>query len=73
MADVLIRDVPDATLLAIDVQAKRLGLSRSSYLRRALDREANRHAGSVTSESLRSVAALVADLADPDVMGQAWT
>ena len=38
MTDILIRDVPDEVLSAIDAKAKRVGLSRSEYLRRTLDR-----------------------------------
>ena len=33
VADILIRDVPDAVLAAIDAKTKRIGLSRSKYLR----------------------------------------
>jgi len=36
MADMLIRDVPDDVVAAIDAQALRLGLSRSVYVRRRL-------------------------------------
>lgn len=34
MTDILIRDMPDEVLAAIDAKAKRVGLSRSAYLRR---------------------------------------
>ncbi|HNB95769.1 MAG TPA: ribbon-helix-helix protein, CopG family [Microthrixaceae bacterium] len=73
MTDILIRDVPDDVLSAIDARAKRVGLSRSEYLRRALDRERLRDAGPVTVEQLRRVAALVTDLNDPSVMDGAWS
>lgn len=73
MTDILIRDVPDDVLSAIDARAKRVGLSRSEYLRRALDRERLSDAGPVTVEQLRRVAALVTDLNDPSVMGGAWS
>jgi hypothetical protein len=36
MVDVLIRDVPDEVIGAVDAKAKRLGLSRTEYLRRQL-------------------------------------
>ncbi|MBA2282299.1 MAG: ribbon-helix-helix protein, CopG family [Acidimicrobiia bacterium] len=36
MTDILMRDVPDEVLAAIDAKAKRVGLSRTEYLRRAL-------------------------------------
>jgi len=73
MTDILIRDVPDEVLAAIDAKAKRVGLSRSEYLRRALDRERVQNAGPVTVEQLRRVASLVSDLDDPDVMDSAWS
>ena len=50
MADVLIRDIPENVLAAIDVAARRLGLSRSEYLRRRLTALAGE--GPVTTEDL---------------------
>ncbi len=73
MTDILIRDVPDDVLSLIDARAKRVGLSRSEYLRRVLDRERLSDAGPVTVEQLRRVAALVTDLNDPSVMDGAWS
>lgn len=73
MTDILIRDVPDDVLTAIDAKAKRVGLSRSEYLRRALERERVQDAGPVTVEQLRRVAALASDLDDPVVMDGAWS
>lgn len=73
MTDILIRDVPDEVLAAIDAKAKRVGLSRTEYLRRALERECVPVAGSVTVEQLRRVASLARDLDDPDVMSGAWS
>lgn len=73
MTDILIRDVPDEVLSAIDSRAKRLGLTRTAYLRRALERERNEPQPPVTLERLERFAALTADLDDPDVMTQAWS
>lgn len=73
MTDILIRDVPDEVLVAIDAKAKRVGLSRTEYLRRALERERVPDAGAVTVEQLRRVASLARDLDDPDVMSGAWS
>ena len=39
MTDILIRNIPDDVLAAIDARAKRVGLSRTEYLRRTLERE----------------------------------
>jgi hypothetical protein len=73
MTDILIRDVPDDVLSAIDAKAKRVGLSRSEYLRRALERERVQGAAPITVEQLRRVASLVSDLDDPGVMDSAWS
>lgn len=72
MTDVLIRGVPDDVLAAIDAKAKRVGLSRTEYLRRALERERVADAGPVTVERLARAASLSRDLDDPDVMAGAW-
>ncbi len=73
MTDILIRDVPDEVLAAIDAKAERLGLSRAAYLRRALERERVLDQGPVTVEHLAAAARLAADLDDPEVMSQAWS
>jgi hypothetical protein len=73
MTDILIRDVPDEVLAAIDAKAKRVGLSRTEYLRRALERERVVDAGPVSLDQLRRVAALAEDLNDPGVMSGAWS
>jgi hypothetical protein len=72
MTDLLIRDVPDDVLAVIDAKARRVGLSRSEYLRRALAREGTTGAAPVTVDDLSRFAETFADLADPDVMRQAW-
>lgn len=73
MTDILIRDVPDEVLAAIDAKAKRVGLSRTEYLRRALERERVVDAGPITVDQLRQVATLANDLDDPTVMSGAWS
>jgi plasmid stability protein len=72
MTDVLIRDVPDEVLAAVDARAGRLGLSRSEYVRRRLAQDAAAPEAAVTSADLARFGELFADLADPDVMGGAW-
>ncbi|MFT4034064.1 MAG: ribbon-helix-helix protein, CopG family [Patulibacter sp.] len=74
MTNVLIRDVPDDDLERLDARASYLGLSRSELLRRCLHEEASRPAG----EQLAPVdwarfARDCADLADPEIMRQAWS
>ena len=73
MTDILIRDVPDEILSAIDSKAKRLGLSRSAYLHRTLQRERHDSQEPLTLDRLARLAALAADLDDPDVMTKAWS
>lgn len=73
MTDILIRDVSDEALAAIDAKAKRAGLSRTEYLRRALERERVAGAGPVTVDQLQRAASLARDLDDPDVMSRAWS
>ncbi len=72
MTDVLIRDVPDEVMAAVDAHAGRLGLSRSEYLRRRLAQDAATPGAPVRVEDLAQFAGTFADLADPDVMSQAW-
>lgn len=72
MADVLIRDVPEAVLAGVDAHASRLGLSRVEYIRRRLAADAATSDASVTTADLRLFADLADDLDDPHVMGAAW-
>jgi hypothetical protein len=72
MADLLIRDVPDEVVAALDADARRLGLSRSEYLRRRLTSVAATTSEPVETADLSRFADTFSDLADPDVMGQAW-
>ena len=72
MTDLLIRDVPDDVLAAIDAKAQRLGVSRSEYLRRALARERAVADVDVTVDDLERFGDAFADLADEDVMREAW-
>ena len=73
MTDILIRDVPDDVLAAIDAKARRVGLSRTEYIRRTLSRERDDGATEVRVEDLVTFADTFADLADPQVMLQAWS
>ena len=74
MVDILVRDVPDDVVAAIEVNARAVGLSRVEYLRRLLERErTSTHGGDVTVESLRRFGETFCDLTDDDVMRAAWT
>jgi Ribbon-helix-helix protein, copG family len=68
----LIRDVPDNVIAALDAHAGRLGLSRSEYVRRRLAQDAATSGSPVRVEDLARFADVFGDLADPDVMAQAW-
>jgi hypothetical protein len=72
MSDILIRDVPDDVLGAIDAHAARMGLSRTEYLRRRLAQEVGIGAMTVSARHLQDFARDFADLADPDLMSGAW-
>lgn len=72
MTDVLVRDVPDDVIAALEARAARLGLSRSEFLRRRLAQEAAASALAVSQDDLAAFASTFADLADPEVMKGAW-
>lgn len=72
MADMLVRDVPDDVIAALDEHAGRLGLSRSEYVRRRLAQDATVPGSPVSVQDLARFAGAFADLADPDVMSRAW-
>ncbi|MCW2930599.1 MAG: vapB2 [Actinomycetia bacterium] len=72
MTDMLIRDVPDDVVAAIDAHAGRLGLSRSEYVRRRLAQDAAIADSPVSTGDLERFASDFGDLADPDVMSRAW-
>ena len=72
MTDILVRDVPDDVVAALDARAARLGLSRSEYLRRRLSQDAAHMSRDVTVEHLSAFAETFANLADPRVMRGAW-
>lgn len=73
MAQLLIRNVPDDVVAAVDARAARLGLSRVEYLRRRLRQETQMSTTEVTTEDLRALASAFPDLSDDDVMQSAWS
>lgn len=73
MPDILIRNVSAEDLKLLDKQARRLGLSRSEFLRRQLRQEARRVATRVTRADLILFSDLVPDLEDEAVMTDAWS
>jgi hypothetical protein len=72
MSDVLIRDIPDDVLTALDQLAANLGLSRTEYIRRRLAQDASTARISITADDWRRFANDYGDLGDPTVMNQAW-
>ena len=72
MADILIRNLPDAVVADIDADAARLGLSRVEYVRRQLIRESQRSRLRVTVEDLVASSNLMNDLLDDELMERAW-
>ncbi len=72
MADIVIQNVPEDVIAAIDIKAQRLGISRADYLRRILAREQDAQPVQVTVADLAGFAETFADLDDPSVMSRAW-
>lgn len=75
MPDVLIRGLSEAALELIDRRAAKLGISRNEFLRRRFEQDlpvADDQQGPTTVDDLRRSAAVFTDLADPDVMADAW-
>jgi plasmid stability protein len=72
MTDMLIRDVPDDVIAALEAHARRLGLSRTEYVRRRLAQDAASSDSPVSAADLTRFADTFSDLADPGVMSQAW-
>lgn len=72
MTDILIRDVPEDVVAALDARAKHHGLSRNEYLRRQLKQEASRSTEKVTLDDLRRFSETFADALDPEIMKRAW-
>lgn len=67
--DILIRDVPDDVVAALDANAKSAGQTRAEYLRRLL---AEQQGPALTREQLVRFTERTADLADPVAMAAAW-
>jgi len=70
MADLLLRNVSDEDIAALDARAARLGLSRNEYLRRLVHRDVESRP--MTRDDLHHFAQVFGDLADPEVMSGAW-
>jgi len=72
VADIIIPDVRDDVIAAVDVKAQRLGLSRNDYLRRVLARERNIQATAASVDDMAAFSRAFADLDDPEAMSRAW-
>jgi uncharacterized alpha-E superfamily protein len=72
MSDVLIRDIPDDVLAALDLLAAKLGLSRTEYIRRRLAQDAHTIRTRVTTDDWRRITDTYGDLGDATVMERAW-
>jgi plasmid stability protein len=70
--NLLVRDIPDEVVAALDAEAARKGLSRSEYLRRTLTQLSRASERTATVEDLTRFEQTFRDLDDPDVMEQAW-
>jgi len=72
VTDLLVRDVPEHVVAALDARASWLGLSRSEYQRRRLAQESVSGSQPVTAAQLAAFADTFADLADAEVLNGAW-
>ena len=72
VSDLLIRDVPDDVLAALDLLAAKLGLSRTEYIRRRLAQDAHAARIVVTTDDWRRLADTYGGLGDSAVMARAW-
>lgn len=73
MADVLIRNLSAEDVSGLDEAARRLGISRAELLRRHVQELARvGRRPSVTKADLVVMSELAVDLADDEVMGEAW-
>jgi hypothetical protein len=72
VTDMPTRDARGGPMAAWEARARRLGLSRSEYVRRRLAREAAVSHSPVGARDLAWFAATFGDLADPGVMSRAW-
>ena len=73
MTDILIRDVPEDLVELIERNSRRMGISRSEYLRRTLARERASDVEPTTIADLERVGERFAGLADDELMRQAWS
>lgn len=73
MADIIIPNLADDVITAVDIKARSLGLSRNDSLRRVLARERTVRASAVSVDDLAGLGQLIADLADQEAMRRAWS
>jgi plasmid stability protein len=72
MEDMPIRDVPEDVAADLEARARRLGLSRAEYVQRRLTQDVAAPDSPVGAGDLMRFADTFSDLADPDLMSQAW-
>jgi Ribbon-helix-helix protein, copG family len=73
MTDILIRDVPEDLIDLIDRNARRMGISRTEYLRRALARERSSEVAPTTNADFERIGERFAGLGDDELMRRAWS
>lgn len=63
---------PDYVLTAIDMRAKKMGLSRAAYIRRKLTQDAESAHVAVTTQDFERFRDAARDLSDDKMMREAW-
>jgi Ribbon-helix-helix protein, copG family len=69
----VIRDVPEDLVDLIDRYARRMGISRSEYLRRSLERERPIEMAPTTNADFERIGDRFAALSDDELMRRAWS
>lgn len=73
MPNILVRGLSDAAVARLDAEAEALGLSRNELLRRRLEGGGETPAvATLTDEDWARSAEVFQDLANPEIMDQAW-
>ncbi len=72
MTDLLIRNINEDDVRAIDALATRLGLSRNELLRRETMSLARRGQPTASREDFERAARLFSDALDDEIMSNAW-
>jgi hypothetical protein len=72
MMDLIVPDVPDEVVAALDAEAERLGVSRAEVARRRLTQVSPPERQEMIVADLAEFSEKFSGLADPELMAEAW-